>query len=520
MKRSALRVVAMAIASLAVLAALWTSAAEAELVGAVEHFPTNCSVAKLVSGPDGDVWFTCFRFESGPDGAEKSIIGRITPLGTVTEFSAGIPVGATINDLVAGPDGNLWFTLVPGLVGSGKTSRLQSAIGRITPRGKVTLFSAGLRKKSYPDEIIAGSDGNLWFLDGTIISNGAQTRIGRVTPQGSITEFRTGLPHTMDVGGLAAGPDGNLWFTQTFDVSHGESESGGLVGRMNPEGVVTLFGSPPEASGDPIAGPDGNVWFVDWPGGPVSIDRVTPGGEITRFGKGQFGLPSYLVNGPDGNIWFTAQQSVGRVTPIGEVSTFTDCMDFRLDFSEATQIVSGPGGDLWFSTITSRAKPSSEEPPTIGRVTPAGEITLFKDGVKNQSSLVAGPDGRVWFAGYGEEIERITPPSAPVNTFVFARGRARPRGAAEVPVEVPGPGKIELRTLALALPGKKTERLQGVTVQAIAPACGSTGLKFRLAGTASAALRREGQVKVKVRATFTPTGGSANTEVRTITLRR
>ncbi len=37
----------------------------------------------------------------------------------------------------------------------------------------MTLFSAGLRKKSYPDEIIAGSDGNLWFLDGTIVSTGA-----------------------------------------------------------------------------------------------------------------------------------------------------------------------------------------------------------------------------------------------------------------------------------------------------------------------------------------------------------
>jgi len=85
---------------------------------------------------------------------------------------------------------------------------------------------------------------------------------------------------------------------------------------------------------------------------------VTPGGVITRFGKGKVGLPSHLLVGPDGNVWFTAQQSVGRVTPSGEVSRFTDCMDFRQDFSEATQIVSGPGGDLWFSTVTSRMTPS------------------------------------------------------------------------------------------------------------------------------------------------------------------
>jgi streptogramin lyase len=396
------------------MAALCCSSAQADPVGAVERFPTNCSVAKLVAGPDGNVWFTCFRLGSHLGAAEKSIVGRITPAGTVTEFP-------------------------------------------------------------------------------------------------------TGLPPDLSVGGLAAGPDGNLWFTQVGRPQNAE-ESGGLVGRMNSEGAVTSFGSPTGASGAPIAGPDGNLWFVEWPDGPVSIDRVTPGGAITRFGKGQVGLPTHLVVGPDGNIWFTAQQSVGRVTPSGEVGRFTDCMDFRQDFSEATQIVSGPGGDLWFSTITSRMTPSMSEPPTIGRVTPSGEITLFKDGVEGQSSLIAGPDGRVWFAGDREEIDRITPPSAPVNTFIFARGKAKTGGAAEVPVEVPGPGRIELRPLALVLPGKKTKKLQGATARAVAPACGPTRLKFRLSAAAAVALRREGRVKVKVRATFTPTGGSANTEVQTITL--
>jgi streptogramin lyase len=482
-----------AAATLALAAALCCSSAAAEPVGAVEHFPTNCSVAKLVAGPDGDVWFTCFRLGSNLGAAEKSMIGRITPGGTVTEFSAGIPAGSSINELVAGPDGNLWFTLVPGLARSGRPpSRIpKSAIGRITPEGNVTLFSAGLRKKSYPDEIIAGSDGNLWFLDGTIVSTGVQTRIGRVTPLGSITEFPTGLPQALNVGGLAAGPDGNLWFTQVGRPQNPD-EPGGLVARMNPEGTVTPFGPPTGASGGPIAGPDGNLWFVEWPEGPVSIDRVTPAGEITRFGRGQVGLPTHLVVGPEGNIWFTAQQSVGRVTPSGQVSRFTDCMDFRQDFSEATQIVSGPGGDLWFSTITSRMTPSMSEPPTIGRVTPGGEVTLFKDGV----------------------------PSEPVNTFVFARGNAKASGAAEAPVEVPGPGRIELRQLALVGPGKKTKRLPGNAVRAVAPACGPTRLKLRLAGAATAALRREGRIKVKVSATFTPTGGSANTEVRTIALGR
>jgi streptogramin lyase len=495
-----------------------SAAAQAAPVGAVEHFPTGCGVQKLISGPDGDVWFNCYRFTYHRGLVRRAVIGRMTPQGVVTEFTAGIPAGAAIRDLVAGPDGNVWFTLEADVGADGRFRSL-AAIGRITPEGVVTTFSAGLRKRSYPGEIIAGPDGNLWFLDGVLVATPLRPDIGRVTPQGAITEFPTKLPQALRVGGLAAGPDGNVWFTHEFDLPNGENEPGGLIGRIDPSGAVESFGAQPSSGGTPVAGPEGNVWFID-DVGKAAIDRVTSSGEITRFGAGLVGGPSHLVLGPDGNIWFTAQQSVGRVTPSGQVSRFTDCMDFRRDFSEATQIVSGPGGDLWFSTITSRMTPSMSEPPTIGRVTPAGEITLFKDGVENQSSLIAGPDGKVWFAGDGEEIDRITPPSAPVNTFVFAPGKAKAAGAAEVPVEVPGPGRIELHQLALVLPGKKTKGLQGSVSRAVASTCGPTRLKFRLAASAVAALRREGRVKVKVSATFTPTGGSANTEIRTVAIGR
>jgi streptogramin lyase len=507
-------------ATVALTAALCCSSAQAAPVGAVEHFPTRCGVNKLVSGPDGDVWFVCFRATGLPAGEERSVIGQITPQGTVTEFGAGIPSGSALSDLVAGPEGNLWFTLDPGFAGSGGRSRGRSGIGRITPAGEVTIFTAGLPKFAYPREITPVPGGDLWFVDPTAVAD-APPLIGRVTPQGTITEFPSGLPQALAIGGRAAdGSDGNLWFTQVFNLPHDDDEPGGLVGQVGSTGTVTSFGAPPAALGAPIAGPQGDVWFVDDARERPAIDRVTPGGEITRFGKGQVGIPSDLVAGPEGNVWFTAGQSIGRVTPSGQVSRFNGCMDFRRDFSEATQVVSGPGGDLWFSTVTSRMTPSLEEPPTIGRVTPAGEITLFKDGVADQSSLLAGPDGKVWFAGNREEIERITPPSAPVNTFVFAPGKVKAGGAAEVPVEVPGPGRIELHQLTLLLPGKRTKRLLDSPSRAVASTCGPTRLKLRLSGAAAAVLRREGRVKLRVRATFTPTGGSANTEVKTIALAR
>jgi streptogramin lyase len=504
----------MAAAGLVIAAVLCAPIARAEPIGSVEHFPTKCDVGTLAAGPDGNVWFSCFRESPRPGIGDLSILGRITPQGVVSEFTAGIPARFGITGIVAGPDGNIWLTLSAGF-GPGRRG-LTGAIARVTPAAVVTVFKTGLRKQSVPGQILAGHDGNLWFVD-----SASPPEIGRVTPEGTITEFPTELKVPLGIGGLVAGPDGNLWFTQGFDLPHGDGEPGGLIGRLTTSGAVTSFGTAPAAIGAPVSGPDGNVWFVG-DNGHIAIDRVAPSGEISEFGRGVLGAPSHLVAGPDGNVWFTAQQSIGRVTPSGQVNTFTKCMDYRQLFSEATSIVAGPGEDLWFASVTSRQLPAIEEPPTIGRVTPSGEITQFKAGLESEPrSLLAGPDGRIWFAGGGPQIERITPPSAPVNTFIFAPGKAKADGASELAAEVPGPGRIELNQLALVLPDRRTIRLpSGPAVQATAAACGPARLKLRLRGPAETRLRRNGRVEIKVRATFTPTGGSANTEVETVVLRK
>src|SRR5262252_6287005 len=48
----------------------------------------------ITRGPDGNLWFT----ETSTDR-----IGRITPAGVVTEFSAGITPGSGPNEITAGP---------------------------------------------------------------------------------------------------------------------------------------------------------------------------------------------------------------------------------------------------------------------------------------------------------------------------------------------------------------------------------------------------------------------------------
>ena len=180
----------------------------------------------ITAGPDGNLWFIEERGER---------IGRITPTGEITEFSAGSAVELAGSGITAGPDGNVWFTE--------RTDRasdlIEDRIARITPTGELTEFSAGITPKVLDGQayspgvsgIAAGPDGNLWFTEYDA------NRIGRITPTGVVTEFSAGISEGSAPNGITAGPDGNLWFTES-DASR--------IGRITPSGVVSEF--PPTAA--------------------------------------------------------------------------------------------------------------------------------------------------------------------------------------------------------------------------------------------------------------------------------
>jgi hypothetical protein len=102
-----------------------------------------------------------------------AVIAAAVSPGVITEFSTGLNAGSAPADIVSGPDGNLWFT------DAGSTK----AIGRVTPSGGITEFSTGLNPGSSPEVLVSGPDGNLWFTDagstkaiGQITSNGTVTQ--------------------------------------------------------------------------------------------------------------------------------------------------------------------------------------------------------------------------------------------------------------------------------------------------------------------------------------------------------
>jgi streptogramin lyase len=308
------------------------------------------NLQNIVAGPDGNLWFT----DQGPTPS----IGKITPSGTITEISAGLQTDSESmpDDIALGPDGNLWFT-DPGIL-SNPTG--VSKIGRITPGGTITEFT-GLDAASIPHSITAGPDGNMWFTDGD------DSRIGKITPSGTITEFTTGAAFANDI---VAGPGGDLWFTDSGPTP--------AIGRITTSGLITEFsvGLQSDNHSFPFAialGPDGNLWFADEGvanGGVNAIGRVTPAGAITEFTAG---LPATsrltdIAAGADGNLWFTdtGARAIGQITPAGAISEFSAGLE-AFNSSQPAGIALGPNGNLWFA--------DQGDPPAIGRVVPSTTTT-------------------------------------------------------------------------------------------------------------------------------------------------
>src|SRR5207237_942519 len=134
-------------------------------------------------------------------------VGAITTTGAVAE----VPVIAGPADLVTGPDGNVWFTDI----GSAR-------IGRIATNGATSFFTLSTIPSSRTSTIAVGPDGHLW-VKGFVLSGIPNLFlpyvdiVWRVDVTGQVLgTFQPG-PTTqrgVSAGSITAGPDGRMWFAQ------------------------------------------------------------------------------------------------------------------------------------------------------------------------------------------------------------------------------------------------------------------------------------------------------------------
>jgi virginiamycin B lyase len=506
------------IATLAVaLAALLATTAAAKPVGLIREIPIGGNIGGIAAGPDGNLWFT----ENVPFRSEGGVIavGRITPQGRVKRFRTGLSRASEPLGIVAGADGNLWFTWDQGL-----TSNSGGGIGRVTPGGRITLFPEPPDLHGSPFEIVAGADGNLWFTHAAILTPTGQA-IGRITPAGEITEFFTGLSPTASVTNLTPGPDGNVWF--------GDDSNDPAVGRITPSGEITEFGGLPRHEFTilygPTPGPEGNLWFSANEPKPL-VERVSPAGIVERFGAGlnpRTDILGPFVTGADGNVWFrnwkdaprhgpeteAGLTSIGRITPTGKFTEFSDCLRPMQGYAGPNFLTRGPDGNVWFTTWPSGdvARPNRASTPSIGRITPNGKITEFRLGLHQRSELeeLVFAGGRLWSLDREtNSIAMLVPSRAPANTFLLLSHRGlRGAAGARVTVAVPGPGRLRVSG-----PGLKT------TVSA-ARRCGTAAVPVLAKGYLQRTLLQHGAPRVRARITFTPRGGSPFSQKTTVTLR-
>jgi virginiamycin B lyase len=289
----------------------------------------------IVAGPDGNLWFT---------EVDAKKIGRITTTGTVTEFSYP---SSTLSPraLTVGPDGNLWFALSAEGDNNPK-------LARMTTTGTVTEFAitdvAATGALIVPTSMVVGPDNNLWLA--------ATNRIVRSTPTGTITLFNTGLGQRY----IAIGPEGAMWVVGTSSTQVGRLTTGGLSTFFSLTTDITTLG------GAITRAPDDTLW----------ISVTAPSNQIGRYSStagplAGFALPldgatvNAFTRGPDGHVWWaTSNGKIGRVTVAGVPGSTT----VPTATANLGGIATATNGTVWYTIQGATSK--------IGRFTPTGQTTV------------------------------------------------------------------------------------------------------------------------------------------------
>lgn len=270
---------------------------------------------KIVAGPDGNMWFTM----------PGKKVGKITPAGVIQEFElAGIE--NTIG-IATGPEGRIW------VVSTGKAASFLPANPTGTEQDFASAFING------EPNIVLGPEGMFWVASANAVAKFSPANfsgitnvplVGELAPKdidvagplivisdnfktpvsekGRIVTFTSaGLQHDIEIPGpsqgLAGAPSGQI----AYSAAGAEPEQAGLA---TPPSTVSAF----ELVGDPFGvayGSDQAFWIVDFNFG--GLTRLTATGQTSFLG----GLPTFsarqVAAGPGNTLWVTLVKKEGQV---------------------------------------------------------------------------------------------------------------------------------------------------------------------------------------------------------------
>jgi virginiamycin B lyase len=269
-------------------------------------------------------------------------------------------------------------------------SRCASALGVLATIAILAPASAGAAAgtitnypipiETTPYGITTGPDGKIWFVDSGNHVGG--TFVGRMATSGAISSSDVVQLPSSGLG-LAAtlGPDGNMWVAQDAQI---DKVPVGVA--LTSEITPYALGSGTGGYGSIVPGPDGRLWF----GWNHQVGAITTAGTITGYETKSSESVSGVTVGADGKLWFGEGNKIARMDTAGHTGA-GDEFPLPPGDNQINGLVLGPDGNIWFSLGL---------PAAVGRITPAGTITIFPTPTLNSLpfGLAVGADKQIWFA--------------------------------------------------------------------------------------------------------------------------
>jgi streptogramin lyase len=340
----------------------WYTEPAADRVGRIN--PTNFSAPDyavptanarpeaIAVDASGNLWFV-------ENGAAR--IGEFSPNNPnqISEYNIpGTPYG-----IVAGPDGNIWFTEYA----SGYK------IGVFSPSSNKVIAQYALPSGHNAGTIIVGPDHNLWFADPT-------GSIGTITTAGVITEYP--LTRAYPVA-LESAPDGNIWFTGT-----GTQMPGCCNSYPNVIGVLTLASTATPTQLAVSTQPPGSVTAAKGFGLVVSVENSSGNPDLDYSGS----VTIALANDPTGDtLNGTLTEPVVNGVAVFNGLTLKDAgagYTIQATASGLTSVTTSP-----FNVTLGATKllVTTEPPASLGAGTPFGLVVSAEDGQGNVDTSYNGP---------------------------------------------------------------------------------------------------------------------------------
>ncbi|HET9029232.1 MAG TPA: hypothetical protein VFN49_03575 [Candidatus Aquilonibacter sp.] len=300
----------------------------------------------ITADAHGNMWFV-----ENPSNLNNGagVLSSISGAGVITQFpyytqtSYGRP---NPTGLAFGADGNFWAT-----EGCGGIADVFSASGSYTRSYFYNgSSSSNLCGSTYVDQIIAGTDGNLWFVEGT-------TKVGKITTSGVTTEYT--LPQAGFSVGVTNGPNDGMWFAEQLNGGPGVGSYGGVLANVTSTGqVVTYPLKSGETPGGVTTGADGNLWFTyyNYQNSRPGIGKMTTSGVETDYdapaGSNWGGASLGIVAGPDGRIWSGGPNVLVAIDPSsGAATTYSIAGSNGCAQPAPVQLVSVPmTNSIWFTS--------------------------------------------------------------------------------------------------------------------------------------------------------------------------